>query len=860
MAKKEDNSNRQDNQKTGRTDKAGNLSSTDSEGITKKLRQHSRFINAVVETTGALVVVLDSEGRIVLFNRVCEETTGYSFDEVKDKYLWDFLLLQEEMEPIKSIFYELQRGIFPNQYENYWIGKDESLHFVTWSNTALVDDSGEVTYVIGTGIEITEHKNAEKALSISESRYRELFTAVMEGIGIIDENEIIQFCNPAFEKIFEVDSGESLIGISLLDFVPDDQKELITSLTKQRQQNIASRYEVRIITTRGNNRLVRISASPHFDSLGRYRGTFGTVIDLTEQRQAEDALKDSVQSYQTLAKNLPGLVYRVLSQESDRIIFFNDLVESLTGYLENEFPGNDLSSFESMIDDRDRPDVVSEVRQAIVEKRPFELRYRFAHKTKGLRHFVERGRPVYDSDGNLQGIDGVIFDVTYHREVEESIKAAHIELEKQYKARTEELAEANLRKKAMFDLYNIFELSRNFNAMLNYQSLLDSFVLAAMGRAGAKQAALFLPLKPGQKEFHLVKSGGGFSLPNTQIIINQHSSFCLYIANLNRPIKITEAKDKFEISKESDFIENFPNGLVIPLVFQTKLRGILVLSEKESGQLYQDNDIEFLSILASQTAVSIENVRLYESEKEAMDKLQKTQGLLLQSERSAALGELSAKVAHEVNNPLGIIKNYLSLVNQNIKDADKSLGYTKIIKQEIDRIALIVKQLLNFHRPVAVSFDKINPEKLISDILLLMENQFMDAGVIATCRAEDSIPEIFAWPDGLKQVFMNLLVNSIDAMKNGGEIIIDLKRTEHTVIFSFEDGGPGIKADHIPHIFDPYYTTKSRSGGSGLGLSVCYNIIKNHNGSINYTNSKRGGCFIIELPIEQGENKYDWHI
>ena len=127
-------------------------------------------------------------------------------------------------------------------------------------------------------------------------------------------------------------------------------------------------------------------------------------------------------------------------------------------------------------------------------------------------------------------------------------------------------------------------------------------------------------------------------------------------------------------------------------------------------------------------------------------------------------------------------------------------------------------------------------------------------------RTNDNIPEIFAWPDGLKQVFMNLLVNSIDAMHNGGEIIIGLKKTEHTVIFSFEDGGQGIEAEHIPHIFDPYYTTKSSSGGSGLGLSVCYNIIKNHNGSINYTNTKRGGCFIIELPIEQGDNDYDWQI
>ena len=842
--------------------KKSKIQHPETEQIRKKLQQHERFINAVVETIGALVVVLDTEGKIVLFNRACEQTTGYLFDEVKDRCFWDFLLLPEEMESVKSAFEELQSGMFPNQFENYWIGKDKSRHYITWSNTALIDESGEVNFVIGTGIEITERKIAEEALHISESRYGELFTAIMEGVGIVDENEVIQFCNPAFAEIFEEDSSEKLIGKSLFHFLLDDQKELMALQNEQRLQNISSRYEIKIRTAKGNIRLVRVSASPRFDLSGRYKGTFGTIIDLTEQHQAEEDLKDSIQSYQTLAENLPGLVYRVLSQESNRIIFFNDLVESLTGYSENEFPGKDLTSFESLIEDEDRPAVVSEVRQAIIEKRPFEIRYRFMHKTKGVRHLIERGRPVFDSDGNLQSIDGVIFDITHYRKVEKSIKEAHSELEGQYKERTRELKEANLRKKAMFDLYNIFELSRNFNAMLDYQSLLDSFILAALGRTGAAKAALFLPPKPGQKEFHLIKSGGGFSIPDKQITILRDSSFNLYIANLNRPVKITDVKDKFEISKDLDFIEYFPNGLVIPLVFQTKLRGILVLSEKESKQPYYDNDIEFLSILASQTAVSIENARLYESEKEAHDKLQKTQRLLLQSEKSAALGELSAKIAHEINNPLGIIKNYLSLVGQNIKDSDKSMEYTKIIRQEIDRIAIIVKQLLNFHRRVVVSLEKINPEKLMAEILSLMEHQFTHAGITVTCRINDSIPDIVAWPDGLKQVFINLLVNSIDAMQNGGEgeIIIDLNKTEHTVIFSFEDTGTGIEAEHIPHIFDPYYTTKSMSGGSGLGLSVCHNIIKNHKGSINYTNTKRGGCFIIELPIEQGENEYDWQI
>ncbi|MCP4702995.1 MAG: PAS domain S-box protein, partial [candidate division Zixibacteria bacterium] len=348
MAKKEDNSKRPDNKKTKRSGRGNGVLSSGSEQIIKQFQKHTQFINAIVETTGALVVVLDTKGKIVLFNKSCEQMTDYSFAEVKDKYIWDFLLIKEEIEPVKEVFNELQGGKFPNQHENFWVGKDGALHYITWSNTVMADDSGVVTYVIGTGIEITEHKNAEEALTVSEFRYRELFTAVMEGVGIVDENEIIQYCNPAFEKIFETESGDNLIGKSLYDFIPSDQKEHLSALTEKRRQNESSRYEIKIKTSQNRIKLIQVSASPRFDSSGKYIGAFGTVIDLTEQRQAEKALKNSIQSYQTLAENLPGLVYRVLSQESDRIIFINDLLESMTGYCENEFPGKDLASFESM--------------------------------------------------------------------------------------------------------------------------------------------------------------------------------------------------------------------------------------------------------------------------------------------------------------------------------------------------------------------------------------------------------------------------------------------------------------------------------------------------------------------------------
>ncbi len=129
-----------------------------------ELKQERDFIAAVVNTVGALVAVLDREGKIVSFNRTCEEVTGYSLAEVKGKQMWDFLLVSEEEAAVKAVFSQLISGQVPNQYENYWVTKEGYLRRITWSNTALYDAQGEVQYIIATGIDITETQQAQEKL------------------------------------------------------------------------------------------------------------------------------------------------------------------------------------------------------------------------------------------------------------------------------------------------------------------------------------------------------------------------------------------------------------------------------------------------------------------------------------------------------------------------------------------------------------------------------------------------------------------------------------------------------------------------------------------------------------------------
>ena len=143
----------------------------------QELEIERQIISKVIDTAACLIVVLDSQGRIVRFNQACEKTTGYSVAEVVNKYVWDLFLISEEIEPVQTFFSQLNVEVFYSEYQNYWRTKNGSKRFISWSNTVTVDGDGLVEYVIASGIDITDRKEAEIALALSyaqlESRVKQ---------------------------------------------------------------------------------------------------------------------------------------------------------------------------------------------------------------------------------------------------------------------------------------------------------------------------------------------------------------------------------------------------------------------------------------------------------------------------------------------------------------------------------------------------------------------------------------------------------------------------------------------------------------------------------------------------------------
>ncbi len=201
--------------------------------MTEDLLTGGAFATEALQTIGALVVGLDPDGKIVFFNKTCEKATGYSVSEVTGKHVWDFLLIPEEVAAVKAVFSELSAGHFPNKYTNYWVAKSGERRMIEWSNTALLDGDGAVRYVIGTGLDVTERKQADDALRESEARLRSLVETAPDGIITIDERGTIEALSPAAESMFGFKESEA---------IGHDVKMLIPSPYREEHDHYIARY------------------------------------------------------------------------------------------------------------------------------------------------------------------------------------------------------------------------------------------------------------------------------------------------------------------------------------------------------------------------------------------------------------------------------------------------------------------------------------------------------------------------------------------------------------------------------------------------------------------------------------------
>jgi signal transduction histidine kinase/putative methionine-R-sulfoxide reductase with GAF domain len=314
---------------------------------------------------------------------------------------------------------------------------------------------------------------------------------------------------------------------------------------------------------------------------------------------------------------------------------------------------------------------------------------------------------------------------------------------------------------------------------------------------------------------------------------------------------------------------NLQSLVVIPLLAKEKSLGAIAADHTEPGRNITRETLESVMTFAQQAGLAIHNALMYQELKafsqQMEDKIQKTtadlrktEAQLIRSEKLAALGQLSAGIAHEIRNPLTSINILIHSLTENLPTDDSRLEDLKVIEEEILRINEIVDQFLRFAKPASPLLEKTNLTPIFEEILQLLRPQ-IERGRIAVKREFDPLPLITVDKEQIKQVILNLLMNAIQAMPAGGELSLGgrFSKDAYWVELTIQDSGIGIPQGDLEKLFDPFFSTKE--GGIGLGLSIAHRIIDQHHGKIEVDSTPgKGTRFTISLPVSTEEQDADY--
>ncbi|SDZ58006.1 two-component system, sporulation sensor kinase A/two-component system, sporulation sensor kinase E [Evansella caseinilytica] len=290
-----------------------------------------------------------------------------------------------------------------------------------------------------------------------------------------------------------------------------------------------------------------------------------------------------------------------------------------------------------------------------------------------------------------------------------------------------------------------------------------------------------------------------------------------------------------------------PETIVVPEDAERKLYHC----RKAAAGVPQEFHLAIIDKTGKQRSVMVKMIPIMSREKvvgvfeiiKDLTESKKLEVFMRQSEKLSAVGQLAAGIAHEIRNPLTTLKGFIQLMQSELKSS-----YLEVMKSELERINFIVSEFLVLSRPHEVSFQLNNVMAILKDVVLLLEPQANLNNIQVKTNINGSVPQINCDANQLKQVFINLLKNAMEAMPEGGNIFVEGKVKEEEICIQMKDEGTGIPPEKIHKLGEPFYTTKK--DGTGLGLLVSYRIIKKHGGQIIIESELNKGTQItILLPI-----------
>jgi predicted ATPase/C4-dicarboxylate-specific signal transduction histidine kinase len=398
------------------------------------------------------------------------------------------------------------------------------------------------------------------------------------------------------------------------------------------------------------------------------------------------------------------------------------------------------------------------------------------------------------------------------------------------------------------DINYLMKSALALSAEIDLNQLMQKIMSVVLESSGAQHGYLLIKVDNDLVVAAEDHAGKKRTLNGQPISINQTRSISHAIVNY-----VQRTRDKVllrDAMAEGEF-QNTPeiqtlglrSVLCLPIIKQNELIGLLYLENRLSPGVFTDEKTLVTELLTAQAAISLENARLLEETRRAYQRLQDNQEHMLQMEKLSALGTLVGGVAHEINNPLMGVMNFVEFAAERIDDS-KSKEILVQALQQIYRIKKIVSNMLVFVRGNAAEAGNCQVPEVIRQSLLLLEGDLRKFDIRVQIDVADNLPAIRCSSDSLQQILINLIINARDALANTQEpvIKIEAKSVAGVLELTVSDNGPGVSQEIQSKIFDPFFTTKPPGKGTGLGLSVTRRLVQDIGGSIHVESLLGHGC------------------